>query len=180
MEGFYTGKRVHHPELGSGRVVSMDENARRITVSFEPSGIRSFPVEDAVNEFTDPPARDESEDTVMDTEDMVDVMKEALMELGLAGITPIGDKWDGGELLLKPGREGLQEKPIPIGTFFHKIVMVRNQLRMLEQSINASKGLTDSEKVDMQQYITRCYGSLTTFNVLFSDKKDWFKGSKSG
>jgi hypothetical protein len=72
----------------------------------------------------------------------------------------------------------MQEKSVPIETFFHKVVMVRNQLRVLEQNINSSASLTDAEKIDMQQYITRCYGSLTTFNVLFADKKDWFIGAK--
>jgi len=183
MEGFYTGKSVHHAEFGTGRVVNIDEELRRIMVSFPEAGMKSFAVDEAVDALTDPPAEPaggDEEDMDMEPSGIVEAMKEALLELGLAGLTPIGDRWDGGELLLKPGREGLQEKSVPIDTFFHKIVMVRNQLRMLEQSINASKGLSDSEKVDMQQYITRCYGSLTTFNVLFSDKGDWFVGSKKG
>jgi hypothetical protein len=93
--------------------------------------------------------------------------------------TPIGEKWIGGNLILRPGRAGLQEKEIPIEGFFHKIVMVRDRLRVLEQQINSNEKLTDVEKVQLQQYITRCYGSLTTFNVLFKDKNDYFVGSKS-
>jgi len=178
MEGYYTGKSVHHAEFGTGRVVNIDDQARSITVNFPGAGMKTFPVDEALEALTDPTPETDTEDTDVDTDEIVEAMKEALLELGLAGLTPIGDRWDGGELILKPGREGLQEKSVPIDSFFHKIVMVRNQLRMLEQNINASKSLTDSEKVDMQQYITRCYGSLTTFNVLFSDKKDWFVGSK--
>jgi hypothetical protein len=97
-----------------------------------------------------------------------------------AGVTPVvpADKWRGGTLALRPGRPGLQEKAIPIETFFHKIVMVRNRLRTLEQQVNASD-LPDDAKVRLQAYITGCYGSLTTFNVLFADEDDQFKGSES-
>jgi hypothetical protein len=91
---------------------------------------------------------------------------------------PMGEKWNGGKMILQPGVSGLQSKEIPIETFFHKIVMVRDRLRVMEQRVNASK-LSDEEKVDIQQYITRIYGSLTTFNVLFADKEDYFVGEKS-
>ena len=89
----------------------------------------------------------------------------------------LGDKWDGGTLILKPNDDGLKSKDMPIDTFFHKIVMVRDRLRVMEQRINSSK-LTDEEKVNLQQYITRIYGSLTSFNVLFKYKDDHFKGEK--
>jgi hypothetical protein len=94
------------------------------------------------------------------------------------GLTPAApaEKWRGGEIVLKPGKPGVQEKTIPIDTFFHKVVMLRNRLRVLEQKINASK-LAEDEKIDLQSYITGCYGSLTTFNVLFADEIDKFKGA---
>ena len=95
-----------------------------------------------------------------------------------AGITTVApaEKWRGGTLVLKPGQSHLQDKSIPIDTFFHKIVMLRNRLRTLEQQVNASD-LPDDAKVRLQAYISGCYGSLTTFNVLFADEDDQFKGS---
>jgi len=91
---------------------------------------------------------------------------------------PMGEKWTGGKMILQPGNTGLQNKEIPVETFFHKIVMVRDRLRVMEQRVNASK-LSDEEKIDIQQYITRIYGSLTTFNVLFADKEDYFVGERN-
>jgi hypothetical protein len=90
---------------------------------------------------------------------------------------PIGQKWTGGRMVLYPGDTSLKEKEIPIDAFFHKIVMVRDRLRVLEQRVNSS-ALSDEDKVNIQQYITRIYGSLTTFNVLFKDKDDYFVGDK--
>jgi hypothetical protein len=94
------------------------------------------------------------------------------------GITPVvpADKWRGGMLVLRPGTPGLQEKSWPIETFFHKIVMLRNRLRTLEQQVNSSD-LPDDVKVKLQSYVSGCYGSLTSFNVLFADEDDQFKGS---
>ena len=91
----------------------------------------------------------------------------------------IGDRWKGGKLIMEPGEAGLASKEVPIDTFFHKIVMVRDRIRVMEQKINASNDLDDAAKVDLQQYITRIYGSLTTFNVLFKYKEDYFVGEKS-
>jgi hypothetical protein len=97
---------------------------------------------------------------------------------GLNETVPIGDKWIGGTLLLQTADKNLKPKEISIDDFFHKIVMLRDRLRVLEQNINSHKKLTDEEKVNLQQYITRCYGSLTTFNVLFKNKEQWFVGEK--
>jgi len=96
-------------------------------------------------------------------------------ESGLTAVTP-ADKWRGGEIVLRPGKTGLQEKTWPIETFFHKVVMLRNRLRTLEQQVNASE-LPDDQKVKLQAYITGCYGSLTSFNILFADEGDKFVGS---
>lgn len=95
-----------------------------------------------------------------------------------AGVTPVvpAEKWRGGMLVLRPGTAGLQEKSWPIETFFHKVVMLRNRLRTLEQQVNASN-LPDDVKVKLQTYISGCYGSLTSFNVLFADEADHFTGS---
>jgi len=96
-------------------------------------------------------------------------------EAGVTSVVP-AEKWRGGTLVLKPGSPNLQEKSVPIETFFHKIVMLRNRLRTLEQQVNASD-LPDDAKVRLQSYISGCYGTLTTFNVLFADEDDQFKGA---
>lgn len=98
-------------------------------------------------------------------------------ESGLSAVTP-APKWRGGTFVLKPGTPGMQEKSWPIETFFHKVVMLRNRLRTLEQQVNASE-LPDDAKLKLQSYITGCYGSLTSFNVLFADEDDQFKGTSS-
>ena len=96
-------------------------------------------------------------------------------ELGLTSVAP-AERWRGGDLVLRPGKPGLQEKKWPIESFFHKIVMIRNRLRSLEQQLNASD-LPDDAKVKMQSYVSGCYGTLTSFNVLFADEGDQFRGS---
>ena len=90
----------------------------------------------------------------------------------------LGPKWKGGMLVMKPGDSSLKPKEVPIDVFFGKIIMLRDRLRVLEQHINASKKLSEEDKIDLQQYITRCYGSLTTFNVLFKYTTDYFVGDK--
>lgn len=114
----------------------------------------------------------------MDRTELKQILRELLLEeLGLTE-APLGDRWAGGELVLKPGRAETQEKRVPLEAFFHKIVMLRDRLRVLEAKINGHTSLSGADKVELQQYITRCYGSLTTFNVLFRDKEDQFVGQK--
>jgi len=113
----------------------------------------------------------------MDADEFRQVLTEVIRdELGVSDVE-LGGRWSGGEVILKPGKEGTAEKRIPIEGLFHKIVMIRDKLRVLEQKVNGSK-LTDEEKVQLQQYITQCYGSLTTFNVLFANRNDGFTGQK--
>ncbi|MCA9625098.1 MAG: hypothetical protein KC731_39005 [Myxococcales bacterium] len=113
-------------------------------------------------------------DIDMDIDEFRSVLREVIAEeLGVSK-PAMGQRWVGGELVLKPGNADTQEKRVPIESFFHKIVMVRDKLRVLEAKINAHEGLSDEEKVALQSYVTGCYGSLTTFNVLFGDKQDQF------
>lgn len=120
--------------------------------------------------------------TPIDLGDLADMTKQELMEVFLEATgqaeVPLAPKWEGGSVQMVPGNKELQPKELPIDALFHKVVMVRDRLRTLEQKINAHPKLSDVEKVEMQQYVTRCYGSLTTFNVLFRDKNDQFVGSK--
>jgi hypothetical protein len=114
----------------------------------------------------------------MDAEEFRRVLAEVIRdELG-TGEVELAGKWDGGELILKPGKEGLQEKRVPIESLFHKVVMIRDRLRVLEQKINGHPKLGNDEKVQLQQYVTACYGTLTTFNVLFAHREDQFIGQK--
>ncbi|MFA7446177.1 MAG: hypothetical protein WCY89_09535, partial [Flavobacteriaceae bacterium] len=94
-------------------------------------------------------------------------------------IVPIAERYRGGKMILQPADKTLQAKEIPIDTFFHKIVMLRDRLRVMEQKINAHKTLTEDDKIELQQYITRSYGSLTTFNILFKNSSQNFVGDSS-
>jgi len=115
----------------------------------------------------------------MDAEEFRQVLGEVLRaELGISQVELSG-RWEGGEMILKPGKPGLQEKRISLDSLFHKIVLIRDKLRVLEQKLNSHPKLGDDEKVQLQQYVTACYGSLTTFNVLFADREDQFVGQKA-
>ncbi len=114
------------------------------------------------------------EGETMTRQELMDLFLEAS---GLADV-PLAQKWEGGSIKLVPANPELQAKDIPLDSLFHKVVMIRDRLRTLEMKLNAHPKLTDTEKVEMQQYVTRCYGSLTTFNVLFRDKNDQFIGQK--
>jgi hypothetical protein len=170
------GSRVEHPNLGRGVVVDIgtefnniwfksSNSVRSIGKNFEGlrilSSVETAEIGGMVN--------------MADLEFMLHKVLDERSDISEK--VPIGLKWMGGTLLMKPLEEGMQSKEVPIETFFHKIVMVRDRLRVMEQQINAHKVLTDAEKVDLQQYITRIYGSLTTFNVLFKNADDGFKGS---
>ena len=128
-----------------------------------------------------------SDDPLVLPEDLLDMDEDAFRrvltdvirdELGVGDVA-IAGRWDGGEVVLRPGKEGTQEKRIPLSSLFHKIVLIRDKLRVLEQRINSHPKLSAEEKVQMQQYVTGCYGSLTTFNVLFACREDQFIGQTS-
>jgi len=166
------GSRINHSEYGKGVVTNV--TSRMYWVTFIENGLETIDID---SEFE---VIEHAED-VVDTVSFFDVESSLVQILkkwsDTSEVVHIGDKWKGGNLILEPGDIALQSKEIPIETFFHKIVMVRDRLRVMEQKINSSN-LDEQEKIDLQQYITRIYGSLTTFNVLFKLKDQQFKGVK--
>ncbi len=168
------GSRINHPEYGKGVVTNVD--SRMYWVTFIDNGLETIELDD---EFEVIEASEDDLDTVSFYE-VERSLRQILKKWSDASeIVPIADKYKGGNLVLEPKDATLAKKEIPIETFFHKIVMLRDRLRVMEQKINSHKGLDDLDKVDLQQYITRCYGSLTTFNVLFKNQSQQFKGESS-
>jgi hypothetical protein len=173
MEVLGIGSRIKHPSFGDGVVIRLHK--RIYDVCFIDSGIK--PV---AKDFTVEVVESIEPEYAVSFSEAEDALIKILREWsGVTEIVSLGDKWKNGEMILRPGEKGLAEKVIPVEDFFHKIVMLRDRLRVMEQKINAHKVLTDEEKVDLQQYITRIYGSLTTFNVLFKHKFDQFVGERS-
>jgi hypothetical protein len=170
------GTRLQHIQYGPGVIVGI--KYATYLISFINTGIKEIDKTDTNLEEIIP------ENVSAEIETTSEVEKSLLKILKLwGGITenvPLGDKWIKGMMLLQPFDKSLKPKEIPIDDFFHKIVMLRDRLRVLEQNINSNKTLSDEEKVNIQQYITRCYGSLTTFNVLFKNKEQYFVGDKGG
>jgi len=169
------GTRLQHSKHGPGVIVGV--KYATYLISFINYGLKEI-------DKTDPDL-DEiiPENVTLELETSSAVEKSLLKILRLWGdvteIVPLGDRWKGGTMLLQPADKMQKPKEIPVDIFFHKIVMLRDRLRVLEQNINSHKILSDEDKVNLQQYITRIYGSLTTFNVLFKDKENWFVGEKS-
>ncbi len=168
------GTRLQHTLYGPGVIVGI--KYATYLVSFINHGIKEVDkTDDKLDEII-------PENVSVEIETTAEVERSLLKILRLwGGITenvPLGDKWIKGMMLLQPADKSLKPKEIPIEDFFHKVVMLRDRLRVLEQNINSSKTLSDEEKVNIQQYITRCYGSLTTFNVLFKNKEQHFVGEK--
>tara|TARA_R110002051_G_scaffold141340_1_gene214386 strand:+ start:698 stop:1225 length:528 start_codon:yes stop_codon:yes gene_type:complete len=168
------GSRIQHKEFGKGVVTNV--TSKHYWVTFIDNGLETIELD---SEFDVIELVEEEVDTISFSEVERSLISILRRWSDTSQITPIADKWKGGSLILKPGDANLTEKEIPLDTFFHKIVMVRDRIRVMEQKINASTNLDDQEKVDLQQYITRIYGSLTTFNVLFNNKSDHFVGDKS-
>jgi hypothetical protein len=168
------GSRLKHPDFGEGVVVQVRPDTYSIT--FMQHGMREISRQYEHFEIIDANDADNDLVSLFDIqESLVNIIRkfsDIQEQVELAG------KWAGGTLVIKPADSSLKPKEIPIDMFFNKIVMLRDRLRVLEQHINANKKLAEDEKVDLQQYITRCYGSLTTFNVLFKYTTDHFVGEK--
>lgn len=172
MEILGIGSRINHPEHGKGVVTNID--SKHYWVTFIENGLETIALDDAFEII-------ETTKHEVDTVSFFDIESSLVSILksysDVSEIVPIGDKWKGGMLELKPADSNLKSKEIKIDDFFKKITMVRDRLRVMEQKVNSSN-LEAQEKVDLQQYITRIYGSLTTFNVLFKSKEQHFVGQK--
>lgn len=166
------GSRIDHSEYGKGVVTNV--TSQHYWVTFIENGLETI---DLDSEFDVIEAADGDVDTVSFFEVESSLVKILKKWSDASEIVPIADKWKGGTMILQPADDSLQGKEIPIDTFFHKITMVRDRLRVMEQRINSSD-LDEQGKIDLQQYITRIYGSLTTFNVLFKSKSHQFVGQK--
>lgn len=169
------GARVEHPSFGEGVIFSETDHAWR--VYFKEIGEKELGKSYTGFTLLEASTIDSGKITLEDVVDAVQNVFDQYYEV--SEIVELGDKWDGGTLILQPADTSLKGKDMPIETFFHKIVMLRDRLRVLEQNINSHAKLSDEDKVHMQQYITRIYGSLTSFNLLFKSKNDYFVGDSS-
>ena len=175
IERLHIGMKVRHPQYGVGVVKSLSEKTAEIafddeqrTIAPESSDLQPAESTATLSQLEMPLAN-----LIRDT---AHAMVEALgLEKQDALVEGLATRWQKGTLFMQPADTSLQPKEVPLDTFFHKIVMIRNNLRVLEQKVNASDKLSEADKFDLQQYITRCYGSLTTFNILFKSKDDQFR-----
>jgi hypothetical protein len=169
------GSRVRHPEFGEGVVINI--KPKTYLIVFMQRGKIEVSKSYVNLEVTDLVEPETDLVSLMDVERiMTNIIKRYS---DLQETVSIGSKWLGGKMILQPASAALKPKEVPIDAFFHKITMLRDRLRVLEQRINSNDKLAEDEKINLQQYITRIYGSLTTFNVLFRDDDDHFVGEKS-
>jgi hypothetical protein len=174
IEALHIGQRVRHPQYGVGTVKGLAEKSAEVrfddalrTIDPELGGVTPAEANVSISGL-DQPLKQLLQSTIED------VISRMGYEKPEAVVEQLGARWHKGKAVLHPADPTLQTKEVPLEVFFHKVVGIRNQLRVLEQKINSHPGLSDGEKIDMQQYITRCYGSLTTFNLLFKNKEDQF------
>lgn len=163
------GSRIKSLELGVGVVINLQRDGYQVV--FVNHGSKRIPFEEKFDilEYVEP------ELDLVSMWDVEKTLKNILQSwMGPTEMVALGDRWKGGKLILEPGREGVQSKEVPIENFFHKLILVREKLRVLEQKVNSS-ALEDEAKVSIQQYISACYGSLTTFNILFKESSQQFK-----
>ena len=168
------GTRLQHTQFGPGVIVGV--KYATYLIAFINHGTKEIDKTD--NKLDEIIPENVTEEIETHSEVERSLLKILRLWGGLNENVPLGDKWHGGMMLLQPADKSLKPKEIPIADFFHKVVMLRDRLRVLEQNINSNKKLNDEDKANIQQYITRCYGSLTTFNVLFKNKEQWFVGEK--
>lgn len=173
-ENLGMGSRVKHHEYGAGVIINVKPST--YLIMFMEEGAKEISRTQHSLEIID--AVDAPEDLISSAEIERTLVSILRRWSDLQENVSLGSKWTGGKMVLYPGDKNLQGKEIPIDGFFHKIVMLRDRLRVLEQRINSHDKLSDEDKVNMQQYITRIYGSLTTFNVLFKFPHDQFVGEK--
>ena len=168
------GTRLQHTQHGPGVIVGI--RYATYLISFINTGIKEIDKTDSHLDEIIP--ENVSEEIETHSEIEKSLLKILRLWNGNGEPVKLGDRWLGGKLILQPADKSLKPKELPVEDFFHKIVMLRDRLRVMEQQINAHKKLTDEDKVGLQQYITRVYGTLTTFNVLFKNKEQWFVGEK--
>lgn len=178
IEALHVGMQVRHPQYGLGTVKTIGEHSAEVrfadglrTVAPESCGLEPAEAQVSISGLEQPLATF-----------IRQVAQAVAQELGWEPpdrvVSQLAGRWHGGTLVLRPADPNLQSKEVPLEVFFHKIVLIRNNLRLLEQKLNAHPQLSEADKVELQQYITRCYGSLTTFNLLFRAKDDQFVGAK--
>jgi len=167
------GSRVRHADFGNGLIINVRSSSYIIT--FIEEGVKVLKL-DTPLEVVERVEPDTDLVSLFDVEQSLSRILQKWADV--TEVVPLGDKWKGGKLILKPGRTDLAPKEMSIDAFFHKIVMMRDRLRVLEQRVNASR-LDDEEKLNIQQYITRIYGSMTSFNLLFKQQEHYFSGEKT-
>lgn len=167
------GSRVRHADFGEGVVINVASIG--YTITFLQHGAKVIKINTPL-EIIEAVELDTDLVSLFDVQQTLNKVLQKWMDA--TEVVPLGDKWKGGKLILKPGRHDLAPKEMTIDGFFHKIVMVRDRLRVLEQRINASN-LNDEEKINIQQYITKIYGSMTSFNLLFKHTEHYFVGEKT-